>query len=119
MPATIEYKGLPALEYAAQTGAQLMRRRRAGDTAEPIDALVAQALWKFGAADQVVCIVVDHRALAATVPDPGWAYTMRRSARVLWRAARIGLRRLGALKEQLAFTVRLTRLRAFAGSVEP
>lgn len=118
MPATIEYKGLPALEYAAQTGAQLLRRRHEGEVAQPIDPLVAHALWKYGAAHQVVCIVVDHRALAAAEPYPGWAYTMRRSVRVFWRATRIGLRRLGNLKDQLAFTVRLTRLRAFAGQIE-
>jgi hypothetical protein len=117
MPATIEYRGLPALEYAAQTGAQLLRRRREGEPALPIDAAVAHALWQLGAAHQVVCIVVDHRALAAA-DHPGLAYTLRRSPRLFARVVRIAVRRLGYFKDQLAFFVRMTRLRALASHVE-
>jgi hypothetical protein len=118
MPATIEYRGVPALEYAAQTGAQLLRQRRAGDPLEPIDAAVAHALWKFGAAQQIVCIAVDHRALAATQPYPGWAASLKRLPRKFARVSRKSARRLGILAEQVALFARISRSRALASHAE-
>jgi hypothetical protein len=118
MPVTIEHRGVRALEYAAQTGAQLMRRRRDGELAQPIDADIAHSLWRLGAAHQIVCIAVDHHALAKAQPYPGWAYTLRRSVRRLVRAFRLGTRTLGNLGDQLAFTLRSVRLRAITARVE-
>jgi hypothetical protein len=109
MSATIEYRGLAALEYAAQTGAQLLRQRSPDATPQAIDAMIAHALWKHGAADQIVCIAVDHRALAKTQPVPSWAYTIRRAVRRSARASVQGARRLGALADQIAFLVRAQR----------
>ena len=43
MSAPIEYRGLAALEYAAQTGAQLLWQRRPDATPKVIDALIAHA----------------------------------------------------------------------------
>lgn len=64
MPATTEYHGLRALEYAAQTGAQLMRRTPFG-TDEPIAMHVAYVLWTLGVEDEVFCQAVDHAFVAA------------------------------------------------------
>ena len=64
MSCPIEYQGLRALEYAAQTGAQLRWRRRTAGPDEPISPRVALALWSLGAEAQVVCSPVDHLALA-------------------------------------------------------
>jgi hypothetical protein len=110
MPAMIEYRGLPALAYAAQTGAQLMRRRREGELAQPIDGAVAHALWKYGAAQQIVCIAIDHRALAKAQPYPGWAYLLLLLPRKLRHLSRDGGRLLGTFGNQLAFFVRMSRL---------
>jgi hypothetical protein len=110
MSAPIEYRGLPALEYAAQTGAQLFRQRRTDETPQPIDAAVAYALWKLGASHQVVCIGVDHRALAKAQPYPGFRPTIARSGRKLARVSTRGLRRLSNLIEQLVLFIRYVRL---------
>jgi hypothetical protein len=110
MTATIEYRGLPALEYAAQTGAQLMRRRREGELAQPIDGAVAHALWKYGAAQQIVCIAIDHRALAKAQPHPGWSYLLMLLPRKLGHLSRDGGRLLGIFGNQLAFFARMSRL---------
>ena len=59
-----EFQGLRALEYAAQTGAQLWWRRRQVEPDEPISARVALALWSLGAEAQIICSPVDHLALA-------------------------------------------------------
>jgi hypothetical protein len=118
MPATIEYRGLTALEYAAQTGAQLLRRRREGDVAEPIDPAIAYALWKLGAAHQVLCIAVDHRALARAQPYPGWAYALKRPLKKVVRVARFAVRLLGNLGDQLALFVRVVRVRSLPDHVE-
>jgi hypothetical protein len=66
MSCPIEFQGLRALEYAAQTGAQLRWRRRNAEAEEPISASVALALWSLGAEAQIVCAPIDHRALAQT-----------------------------------------------------
>lgn len=112
MSATIEYRGLAALEYAAQTGAQLLWQRRRDATPQAIDALIAHALWKHGAAEQILCIAVDHRALAKMQPVPSWLNTIRRAMRRSARASVQGVRRLGALADQIAFLVRAQRGRA-------
>ena len=58
-----EFQGLRALEYAAQTGAQLVWRR--GKKADAlISTRAALALWSFGAEAQIFCVPVDHLALA-------------------------------------------------------
>jgi hypothetical protein len=59
-----EFQGLRALEYAAQTGAQLLWRRRRNAPDEPISTLVALRLWTLGAETQIYCASVDHQALA-------------------------------------------------------
>jgi hypothetical protein len=110
MPATIEYRGVTALEYAAQTGAQLLRRRREGEPAEPIDGDVAHALWKYGGAQQIVCIAIDHRALAKAQPYPGWTYLFMLLPRKLGHLSRDGGRRIGTLANQLAFFARMSRM---------
>ncbi len=114
MSAQTEYRGLAALEYAAQTGAQLLWQRRPDATPKVIDALIAHALWKHGAAEQILCITVDHRALAKTQPVPSWLYMIRRAVRRSARASVQGVRRLGALADQLALLVRSQRGRSRA-----
>jgi hypothetical protein len=64
MSCPTEFQGLRALEYAAQTGAQLRWRRRQVDPDEPISPRVALALWSLGAEAQIICSPVDHLALA-------------------------------------------------------
>jgi hypothetical protein len=122
MSAPIEYRGLPALEYAAQTGAQLCRQRRPDEIPQPIDAAVAYALWKLGASHQVVCIGVDHRALAKAQPYAGFRPSIKRSGRKLARVSTRGLRRLSALVEQAMLFVRYARvfrLRARHAETQP
>lgn len=64
MSCPVEFQGLRALEYAAQTGAQLWWRRRQTERDEPISTRVALALWSLGAEAQIICSPIDHRALA-------------------------------------------------------
>lgn len=59
-----EYQGLRALEYAAQTGAQLMRRSPRG-TSQPLATNIAYVLWTLGIEDQIFCVAVDHAFVAA------------------------------------------------------
>jgi hypothetical protein len=63
-----EFQGLRALEYSAQTGAQLLWRRANNAPDTPISAHVALKLWTLGAEAQIFCSPLDRRALArATV----------------------------------------------------
>jgi hypothetical protein len=66
MAEPIEFQGLRALEYAAQTGAQLVWRRGTTDPDAPISTRAALTLWSFGAEAQIFCAMIDHQALAAT-----------------------------------------------------
>lgn len=67
MATLIEFQGLRALEYAAQTGAQLFWRRRVTDPDELISPSVALKLWTLGAEAQIFCAPIDHTALAGQV----------------------------------------------------
>jgi hypothetical protein len=64
MPELAEFQGLRALEYAAQTGAQLLWRRANNAPDTPISAHVALKLWTLGAEAQIFCSSVDRRTLA-------------------------------------------------------
>lgn len=64
MATLMEFQGLRALEYAAQTGAQLLWRRRTTDPDELISPSVALKLWTLGAEAQIFCASVDVRVLA-------------------------------------------------------
>lgn len=73
MRVTNLFCGRHALEYAAQTGAQLMRRHPRGHV-EPISSAFACALWRAGAEAQIFCAAVDHAALVA---EASWHYQAR------------------------------------------
>lgn len=95
MQARIEYQGGRALEYAAQTGAQLFLRRRP-DVLQPISPELAYYLWTRGARAQIVCLPVNHLALA-TADFNAFRRTLSvctaRLARLSWYVSRAMLLR--------------------------
>lgn len=101
MPEKTEYRGLRALEYAAQTGAQLMRQRPLGKPSVPISNAIAHALWTLGAEEQIFCVGIDHVALASALRRELWQQRAQRALQTLQEVAQLSRSLLGALQRSL------------------